>query len=108
MNFYTYIGRRLLLMIPILFGITLIAFIISHAVPGDPIAANLGQRAQDDPSIVNRYRHEWGLDESLPQQYVLYLWNLVHGDLGISITTRRPVTDDLRQFFPATVELSSA
>lgn len=95
-------------MIPILIGITLVAFIVSHAVPADPIIANLGQRAQDDPSIVARYRHEWGLDQPLPVQYITYLWNLIHGNLGVSITTRRPVATDLRQYFPATLELASA
>jgi peptide/nickel transport system permease protein len=108
LNIYTFIARRLLLMIPVFIGITLITFTISHAVPADPIAANLGQRAQEDPSIINRYRHEWGLDQPLPVQYVVYIKNLTHGDLGVSITTRRPVTDDLRQFFPATLELSTA
>jgi peptide/nickel transport system permease protein len=108
MSIYAYILRRLLLMIPILVGITLVTFTVSHAVPGDPIAANLGQRAQDDPSIVGRYRHDWGLDKPLPEQYVLYVGNLLHGNFGVSVTSRRPVSDDLRQFFPATVELSTA
>jgi peptide/nickel transport system permease protein len=108
MNIYTFTFRRLLLMIPVLIGITLIAFVVSHAVPADPIISNLGQRAQDDPSIVGRYRHQWGLDRPLPVQYGIYVWNLLHGDLGVSITTRRPVTTDLRQFFPATLELSTA
>lgn len=108
MNIYIFIARRLLLMIPVFIGITLVTFTISHAVPADPIIANLGQRAQDDPSIVNRYRHEWGLDKPLPVQYLVYVGNLAHGDMGVSITTRRPVTDDLRQFFPATLELSTA
>lgn len=100
--------RRLLLIIPVLFGITCVTFIVSHAVPADPIAANLGQRAQDDPSIIQQYRHEWGLDKSLPQQYTTYVWNILHGDMGISISTRRPVVNDLKQYFPATVELSVA
>jgi peptide/nickel transport system permease protein len=100
--------RRLLLMIPVFIGITLVTFTVSHAVPADPIIANLGQRAQEDPSIVARYRHEWGLDQPVPVQYVIYLKNLFTGDLGVSITTRRAVTDDLRQFFPATLELSTA
>lgn len=108
MNLYTFIARRLLLMIPIFIGITLVTFTVSHAVPADPIIANLGQRAQDDPSIVGRYRHEWGLDKPLPVQYVVYVENLFKGDLGVSITTRRAVTDDLRQYFPATLELSTA
>jgi peptide/nickel transport system permease protein len=108
MNIYLFVARRLLLMIPVLIGITIVAFVVSHAVPADPIIANLGQRAQDDPSIVARYRHEWGLDRPLPIQYLTYVWNLLHGDLGVSITSRRPVTTDLRQYFPATLELSTA
>ena len=108
MNIYTFTLRRLLLIIPVLVGITLIAFVVSHAVPADPIVSNLGQRAQDDPSIVGRYRHQWGLDRPLPLQYGIYVWNILHGDLGVSITTRRPVTTDLRQFFPATLELATA
>lgn len=108
MNIYTFTVRRLLLLIPVLVGITLVAFVVSHAVPADPIISNLGQRAQDDPSIVGRYRHQWGLDQPLPVQYGFYVRNLLHGDLGVSITSRRPVTTDLRQYFPATLELSTA
>ena len=108
MNIYTFTVRRLLLLIPVLVGITLVAFVVSHAVPADPIISNLGQRAQDDPSIVGRYRHQWGLDQPLPIQYGIYVRNLLHGDLGVSITSRQPVTTDLRQYFPATLELSTA
>jgi peptide/nickel transport system permease protein len=108
MSLGTFVVRRLLLIIPVVLGITVTTFLVSHAVPADPIVANLGQRAQEDPSIVGRYRHEWGLDRPLPIQYVVYLGNLVHGDLGVSISTRRPVTEDLKQYFPATVELSIA
>ncbi len=108
MNIYTFTVRRLLLLIPVLVGITLVAFVVSHAVPADPVISNLGQRAQDDPSIVGRYRHQWGLDQPLPVQYGIYVRNLLHGDLGVSITTRQPVTTDLRQYFPATLELSTA
>jgi len=108
MNIYTFTVRRLLLLIPVLVGITLVAFVVSHAVPADPVISNLGQRAQDDPSIVGRYRHQWGLDQPLPVQYGIYVRNLLHGDLGVSITSRRPVTTDLRQYFPATLELSTA
>jgi peptide/nickel transport system permease protein len=108
MSLGSFIVRRLLLIIPVLVGITVVTFLVSHAVPADPIAANLGQRAQDDPSIIQQYRHEWGLDKSLPQQYVTYVWNIAHGDMGISISTRRSVVEDLKQYFPATIELSVA
>jgi peptide/nickel transport system permease protein len=108
MNILPYIVRRLLLLIPTLFGITLATFVISHAVPSDPIIASLGQQAQDNPTIVAQYRHQWGLDKPLPVQYGVYLWNLVHGNLGVSISSHRPVAEDLKQYFPATVELSTA
>ncbi len=108
MSLGSFILRRLLLIIPVVVGITVVTFLVSHSVPADPIAANLGQRAQDDPAIIQQYRHEWGLDKSLPQQYVTYVWNIAHGDMGISISTRRPVVEDLKQYFPATVELSVA
>lgn len=108
MGLFTYILRRLMLTVPVLIGITLAAFIISHSIPADPVIANLGQRAQDDPSIVAQFRHQYGLDQPLPLQYVYYIGNLLHGDLGISISSRRPVADDLRQYFPATLELSTA
>ncbi len=108
MSISTYILRRLLLLIPTLFGITLATFLISHVLPADPVVASLGQRAQDDPSIVSRYKHQYGLDRPLPVQYVLYVKGLFTGDLGISISTRRPVLDDIKQYFPATLELSTA
>lgn len=107
MPIYRYILRRLILTIPLLFGITLIAFIISHAVPADPVTANLGQRAMSDPEIVAAFRAEWGLDRPLASQYVTYVTNLAQGDLGRSIKTRRDVVDDLRAYLPATIELAT-
>jgi peptide/nickel transport system permease protein len=108
MSISTYILRRLLLLIPTLFGITLATFLISHVLPADPVLATLGQQAQDDPVIVARYEHQYGLDRPLPVQYVIYVKGLFTGDLGTSISTRRPVTDDIKQYFPATLELSTA
>ncbi len=107
MPLYQYILRRLVLTIPLLIGITLIAFLISHAVPADPVTANLGQKAMSDPEIVAAFEAEWGLDKSLPQQYVTYIANLMQGDLGRSIKSRRPVVEDLRSFLPATIELAT-
>lgn len=89
-----------------LVGITLLTFLLSHAVPADPVTASLGEQAAADPAVVAAFRHEWGLDRSLPEQYAIYLWNLVRGNFGISISTRQPVWLDLRQTFPATVELA--
>lgn len=106
MNMQTFILRRLVLMIPLLVGISLIAFIISHAVPADPISAHLSQRSMEDPVIVATFRKQWGLDKPLWQQYLIYLSKMVRGDLGVSIRTHRPVLDDLRQFLPASAELA--
>src|SRR5262245_39891589 len=87
-------------------GITLLTFLLSHAVPADPVTASLGEQAAADPQVVAAFRHEWGLDRSLPEQYGIYLWNLLHGNFGVSISTRQPVWLDLRQRFPATIELA--
>jgi peptide/nickel transport system permease protein len=89
-----------------LVGITLLTFVLSHAVPADPVTASLGEQAAADPAVVAAFRREWGLDRSLPEQYGVYLWNLAHGNFGVSISTRQPVWLDLRQTFPATVELA--
>ena len=87
-------------------GITLVAFCLTQLVPGDPAAANLGQRAIDDPAAVAAFRHHYGLDKPLPEQYGFYLWRLVHGDLGESEQNHDPVTHDLATFIPATAELA--
>src|SRR5579864_6530280 len=106
MTLYRYIVRRLLLLLPMLVGITLLSFVLSHAIPADPIATNLGDRAAADPTIVAAFKHRWGLDQPLYKQYLVYLWNLIHGDMGESISTRQPVLLDLRQHLPATIELA--
>jgi peptide/nickel transport system permease protein len=103
-----FIVKRLFLSVPMLIGVTLVTFVVSHLIPADPLTAVLPERAANNPDIVAMYRARWGLDRPLPEQYLLYLRNLVHGDLGESYTTRRPVGTDLRLFFPATVELALA
>jgi peptide/nickel transport system permease protein len=108
MGLYQYVLRRLVLTFPLLIGVTLIAFVISHAVPADPVTANLGQKAMSDPAIVAAFRAEWGLDRPVYEQYLIYLRNLLRGDLGRSIKSRRPVMDDLRAYLPATIELATA
>jgi len=103
-----YIARRLLLMVVAAVGVTLISFIVSHAVPSDPIVSNLGQQASQRPEIVAAFRARWGLDRPLHEQYLSFLGNLLHGDLGTSINTRRSISTDVSQFLPATIELSTA
>lgn len=88
-------------------GVTLISFVISHAVPADPIVSNLGQQASQRPEIVAAFKAKWGLDKPLHEQYFAFLGNLARGDLGTSINTRRAITTDVSQFLPATVELST-
>ena len=70
-------------------GVTLISFIVSHAVPADPIVSNLGQIASERPEIVKAFREKWGLDKPLYQQYLTFVGNLTRGELGNSINTRR-------------------
>ncbi len=108
MNLRRYVLRRFLLLAPMFVGITLLSFVLSHAVPADPVTANLGEQAAADPKVVAAFRHRWGLDHPLPEQYGIYLWNLLHGDMGISISTHQPVILDLRQHLPATMELAAA
>lgn len=103
-----FLGKRALALIPLAIGITLVSFCLTNLVPGDPAAANLGQRAVDDPEIVQAFREAHGLDKPLPVQYVTYLGNLVQGDLGESQQSHRPVVDDLQEFVPATLELAGA
>lgn len=101
-----FIGKRLVAAVFLLLGITLVSFVLTQVVPGDPAAANLGQRAIEDPDAVAAFRREYGLDKPVPVQYVRYLGNLVQGDLGKSQQSRRAVKDDLGEFVPATIELA--
>jgi len=93
-------------MFPLMIGMTLIAFVVSHSVPADPVAAHLGQRSMEDPTIVAAFRQQWGLDKPLPEQYLSYLRNLVQGNLGVSIRTHMPVADDLGRYLPASAALA--
>lgn len=86
---------------------TLIIFLIANTVPGDPILAQLGDLAASDPNFVAAMRHQYGLDLPLWQRYFVFLYNLLHGDLGISITSHRSVLADIRAYAPATLELAT-
>jgi peptide/nickel transport system permease protein len=106
MQLIFYVLRRLAGIIAVMLGVSVITFAISHVVPADPVLAALGDKAQ--PDQIAAFRAAYGLDRPLPVQYALYVEGLVHGDLGRSIRTRRPVATDLADFFPATVELALA
>ncbi|MCY4465331.1 MAG: ABC transporter permease [Chloroflexi bacterium] len=107
MNFFRYLVRRLLLIVPLLLGITIVAFIIANAVPADPINANLPQNALGNQELVDAFRKKWGLDKPLHEQYLTYLGNLLRGDMGMSIKTRKPIREDIARFLPATIELAT-
>ncbi|WP_344980229.1 ABC transporter permease [Streptosporangium fragile] len=98
--------RRVVTALLLAVGITLVTFVLTNLVPGDPVAANLGQRALGDPAIVAQWRAEHGLDKPLPQQYLLHLQGVLQGDLGMSQQSHRPVLDDLAEAVPATLELA--
>jgi peptide/nickel transport system permease protein len=104
--FTRYLLRRLGVSALLIVGVTLVTFVLTNLVPGDPVAANLGQRAAENPETVAAYRAHYGLDRPLPVQYVTYLGNLVRGDLGESQQTHRPVLTDLQSAVPATLELA--
>jgi peptide/nickel transport system permease protein len=88
-----------------LFGLALVTFMIGRVMPIDPVIAIAGDHAP--PDVVARIRLELGLDRPLLVQFAIYLDNLVHGDLGRSVMTSRPVLVDIGRFFPATLELAT-
>jgi peptide/nickel transport system permease protein len=101
-----FVVRRLLLLVPILLGLSILVFVWIRALPGDPAEALLGERAT--PSGVARLKHQYGLDRPVYIQYLRYLDQTVHLDFGHSIASRRTITEELRVRFPATVELALA
>ena len=101
-----YLLQRLVWSLFVLWGVTLLTFVISHMIPADPAKIAAGLNAT--PEVVANVRRELGLDRPVHEQYVTFLSGLVRGDLGRSILSRRPVVDDLRDYFPATLELTLA
>jgi dipeptide transport system permease protein len=97
--------RRLALVVPTFFGVTLIAFALIHFIPGDPVENLSGERGMD-PARRARLLHEFGLDRPLPVQYADYVGHVLRGDLGASLTTHQPVLDEFLALFPATLELA--
>ena len=101
-----FIGKRLIYLVVMLFGVATLVFILTKMIPGDPTVANLSQRALNDPEVVAAYRAKYGLDQPVFVQYILYIKNLLHLDLGTSIRTNKPVLDELARCYPATIELA--
>ena len=98
-----YIVRRVLLFIPVLIGLSVITFVISHMVPGDPVGLAAGPGAT--PQQLDALRRSYGMDKPFPLQYLQYMLNALHGDFGRSMMSGHSVWDDLRAFFPNTLEL---
>lgn len=101
-----YFGRRLVLTIPVLFGVATLVFSLIHLVPGDPVIAMLGESAS--PKDVAQLRERLGLDRPLYQQYVSFLGGVLAGDLGTSLRTNQPVAEAIGERLPATFELAAA
>ena len=102
---FSFIAKRLGLVVPTFLGITLLVFALIRLLPGDPVEALSGERGM----TTERYERlikEFGLDRPLPVQYADYLWKAVHGDLGFSTITHEPVFKEFITLFPATIELS--
>ena len=101
-----YLLRRLLWTLPVLLGVTVVTFMLIHFVPGDPARALAGGQAS--AATVRSIRHELGLDQPIWIQYGLWLWHVLHGDLGTSYRFSVPVLDSIVQRLPATIELAAA
>ncbi|MCR2793266.1 ABC transporter permease [Microbacterium sp. zg.Y625] len=101
-----YLVRRAGTSVILLLGVVLVTFLLTVLVPGDPVRAALGEGASSNPATVAAYEEKYGLNKSVPERFVLYLGNLLQGDLGTSITTGRPVVDDLAKAVPATGEVA--
>ena len=101
-----FVVRRLILLIPILLGLSILVFLWIRALPGTPAEALLGDRATAES--IAQAREQYGLDDPFYVQYWRYVQTIAEGDLGTSITTHRPVTDEIKDRFPATIELTIA
>ena len=101
-----FLARRLVLTIPVLLGVATLVFSLIHLIPGDPAQAMLGEAAPQ--SDVEELRRQLGLDRPLVEQYALFLGGLVKGDLGTSLRTGMPVTEQIVERMPATFELAAA
>ena len=103
-----YVASRLGMALVMALLATLVIFLIANTVPGDPVLAQLGDVAASNKDYLAQFRAKWGLDLPLWERYFIFLKGLLHGDLGISIATQRPVLDDIIAYAPATIELATA
>lgn len=103
---YKYICKRILMMIPVIIGVSLLVFLVLKMTPGDPARVVAGSEA--DEATVEQIREELGLNKPVLQQYVDYMLALLHGDMGTSYTTRKPVADEILARMPTTFILAFA
>ncbi|MEN3184545.1 MAG: ABC transporter permease, partial [Atribacterota bacterium] len=96
--------RRLIFTIPVLFGVSLVVFLVVRLAPGDPAKVMAGEHASAE--FIEAVRTRWGLDKPLYVQYGIWLSRAIRGDLGLSIATKAPVLQEVLSRFPATLELS--
>lgn len=99
-------AKRLLTLVPLLLGVTLLVFSMLQLVPGDPVRAILGESTAANPEQVERIREELGLNDPLHVQYLTYVGNVIRGDFGTSIRTRKPVLEQIMLRLPSTLELT--
>jgi peptide/nickel transport system permease protein len=104
MKFLAFITRRAVHSIFVLFGLSMVIFLIARVMPGDPARVAVGARAPD--WVVDNLREQMHLNDSLPVQYAYWLRDALQGDFGISLVTRRSVAADITEFFPASLELA--
>lgn len=100
-----YLIRRIVMTIPVWFAILTLVFLMRPLVPGDPVKIMFFGRSTS-PEVVENMRHQLGLDDPLPVQYARYVGNVLQGDLGTSITTRKPVLTEIGDRYPATLQLA--
>jgi ABC-type dipeptide/oligopeptide/nickel transport system permease component len=103
-----YIIRRLVMAVPVLFGVSVLTFAMLHLVPGDPVRAMFLESGGASEEQIEQVRHVLGLDKPLPVQYWDYITRIFHGDMGRSIISNRAVAPELIQNFPPTLELTLA
>jgi ABC-type dipeptide/oligopeptide/nickel transport system permease component len=104
---FKYVQRRLILAVPTIFLTSIVVFLMLFLIPGDPAAIYIGDNTST-PERLAQIRHEMGLDKPIYVQYVDFVWNAFHGDLGRSLQTNRPVTTEIRSRLPNTIELAVA
>lgn len=100
----TYTLRRVALIIPLLFGLSVVSFLYVHAIPGDPVSAMLG--VNGNPPLVRQLRHQFGLDKPVLTQYKEWLDQIAHGSLGVSFRSQQPIGPIIRAHLPETVQMA--